>query len=502
MGDEHAAVATRASAVEVAAVIRGMSVALVASVVGGGLGFLFLVVMARMLDQGDFGLLVLAINLLATTVAMSVGGTDYAMIRYVAAADTPARKRGAMVAPLQLAIGVNVGIALAVIALAEPLSVHVFNEPEFSSIVRIVALALPFTVLAQMFSAGLSGLEFARGELARKVVEQAGRIAFGSLALLLGLGLGGAVFGMAIAAAAAAATVGYLLLRSLPPGGTTERISRRRVFGFSWPQAVANVATQAWVLVSIIILVHTTDARTVALFGAALALAQLPLLIYNAFSYRFSPVISRLWQQGDLSALDGMLKSVTRWVAMLAVPLYAVAIALPASLLQIYGPGYDEAAGALAILTIATLVNSLAGPVERALIMTGRARLEMATNVAATIVTLGLALVVIPRFGLIGAAISALVYAILRNAAKSYLVRRTMGITALSVRLLGPIAAALLASVPVAIVGNTTSVGSSLGGTMLLGLALVGLYAILLVRLIGIPRADRRILALALRPGT
>jgi O-antigen/teichoic acid export membrane protein len=498
---ESARVATRDSAAEAASIVRGMSVALVGSVVGGGLGFLFLVVMARLLDVREFGLLVLAVNVLGTAVAVSVAGTDYTMIRNVAAAESPGRKRGAMIAPLQLALGVNLAVALAAAAFAEPLAADVLGEPGFAGVLRVLALALPFTVLAQMFSAALSGLEYARGELARKVVEQAGRIVLASLAVVVGLGVRGAVLGMALAAAVAAATVGYLLLRSLPRGGTTERISVRRVIGYSWPQAVANLATQSWVLMSMIILVHATDAQDVALFGAALALAQLPLLIYNAFSYRFSPVISRLWGRGDVDALSETLKSVTRWVAMLAIPLYAVAIALPGSLLRVYGPRYDEAAGALAIMTVATLVNALAGPVERALIMTGRARLEMATNVAATLVTLGVALVLTPLYGLTGAAVSTLVYAVLRNAAKSYFVRRTMGTTALSLALLGPVAAAVVAAAPVAVVGNVTGLGSSLVGTTLLGVAVIGLYAFVLIRLIGIPQADRRILTLAVRPG-
>ena len=73
---------------ELAAIIRGMSVALVGSVLGGGLGFVFGVVMARLLDQDDFGLLVLAVSLLSTGAAVTIAGADYAAIRHVAAART------------------------------------------------------------------------------------------------------------------------------------------------------------------------------------------------------------------------------------------------------------------------------------------------------------------------------------------------------------------------------------------------------------------------------
>jgi O-antigen/teichoic acid export membrane protein len=486
---------------ELAAIIRGMSVALLGSVLGGGLGFVYGVVMARLLDQGDFGLLILAVNLLIAGAAVTIAGADYAAIRHIAAARTAGAKRGAMVAPLRLVMILNLCVAIVVAVFAEPISRDLLGQPDFTKVLRAAALTLPLTVLAQMFSACLSGLEHARGELVRKVVEQGGRILLGVLVIAVGFGVVGATLSMAAAAAAAAVAVGYTLWRSLPRGGVTDRTSGARVvFAFAWPQAVANVATQLWVVAALVILTRSTNARTVALFGAAFAISQLPLLVYNAFTYRFSPAIARLWDRGEKGALDELLKSVTRWVAMFAVPLYAVAIALPGPLLQIYGPNYRSAATALTLMTIATLLNALAGPVERALIMTGLVRLEMATNVVATILVVGVALVLIPSYGLVGAAISVLLYTVVRNIAKTYLLYSKVRMTTLSVSLLRPLGAAALASASVATLNEFTSLGLSLLGTAVLAALLVAIYLVLLIRVVGISKTDRRTLRLAMRP--
>jgi O-antigen/teichoic acid export membrane protein len=487
---------------ELAAIIRGMSVALLGSVLGGGLGFVFAVAMARLLSQREFGLLILAINLLTAGAAVTVAGADYAAIRHVAAARTPGAKRGAMVAPIRLVMTLNVCVAATVAVFAGPISRDLLGQPDLTRVLRAAALVLPLTVLAQMFSACLSGLEYARGELVRKVVEQGGRIALGVLTLSLGFGLVGATLGMAGAAAAAAVVVGYVLWRSLPRGGTTDTTSTsaRVVFAFAWPQAVANMATQLWVVAAVVILSRSADARTVGLFGAAFAISQLPLLVYNAFTYRFSPAIARLWDRGENEALDELLKSVTRWVAIFALPLYAIAIALPGPLLQIFGSKYRPAALALAIMTIATLLNALAGPVERALIMTGRVKLEMGTNVIATVLVVGIAAVLTPRYGLVGAAVSFLLYTVVRNVAKTYLLFRTIRMTALSRSLLRPLVAATVASGLVAAIARLTSLGLSLPGTAALGILLIAVYALILLRFIGVSNADRRTLLLALRP--
>src|SRR5438094_10528860 len=117
-----------------------MSVALLGSVVGGGLGFVFGVVMARLLVQRDFGLLVLAVNLLTVGATVTIAGADYAAIRHVAAAKSPGAKRGAMAAPIGLVMRLNIVLALAVAIFAEPISRDLLGQPAFTKVLRAAAL--------------------------------------------------------------------------------------------------------------------------------------------------------------------------------------------------------------------------------------------------------------------------------------------------------------------------------------------------------------------------
>ena len=482
-----------------AAIMRGATVALLGSILGGGLGFVFLVVMARLMDQHDFGLLVLAVNFLLAGAVLALAGFDYATVRYVAAADTPGRKRGAMLTPLRLVLALNAIVALTIFVLAEPIAEHVLAQPEFTNALRALALVLPLAVAAQALSAALSGLERAQGELARKVVEQGGRIALAPVGLALGLGVAGAVLGMAAAAALAAIVVAFLLWRALPRGGKTERLPAREVVAFSWPQAVANGAGQLWELGNVVILSHYAGGRAVALYGAAIAIARLPALIYNSFAYRFSPAISRLWERGERSELGELLQSVTRLVTMFAVPLYAVAIALPAPLLLIYGSDYADAAVPLAMIAAGSLFNSLTGPVETALIMTGRVRLEMAVNVIAAMLVVAVSLVLTPRYGVEGAAGAVMVYSLVLNGLKAIVLRWRVGLQTLSSSLLGPLAAGAVVAGAAAALEPHTSLADSLPGAAVLGLGVVALYALLLVRVIGISPLDRQAIWLAVR---
>lgn len=482
-----------------AALIRGASVALLGSVLGGGFGFAFPVVMAHLLPQRSFGLLVLALNLLLAASALGTWGADYAAIRGVAAAAEPGAKRGAMRTSILVVLVLDLVAAAALALLAGPLARHVFGQPDFVWPLRALALVVPLTVLAQMFSASLSGLERASGELVRKVVEQGGRVALAPLAVAAGLGVAGAVLGMAAAAAAAVAGVAWLLLRSLPRGGKTQPPPVRSVLGFGWPQTVANGTAQLWQLANIVILGQYTNTKVVALYGAALALARLPALVYNSFSFRFSPAIARLWAAGERRQLDDLLQSVTRWVSMVAVPFYAVAVAVPAPLLLVYGRQYREGALALALICLGSLCNSLAGPVEWTLIMTGRVKLEMAANLGAAIPLLGVALWLVPAYGLTGAAVTSLLYAVAINLTKTIFVARALGLRAFSPSLLRPLAAGAGAGALAAVGEHAAGLGATLAGTVALAALVLVAYALFLFGLGGMSHGDRRALALAVR---
>jgi O-antigen/teichoic acid export membrane protein len=489
-----------AHGVALAGIVRGMAVALAGSVLGGGLGFLFLVVMAHVMTQHGFGLLVLAVNILALGSALGIAGADYATIRYVAAATDPGRKRGAMLTPLALVVAFNVLVALVLFAVAEPLAVDVLHEPSMTTPLRVLAPVLPLTVTAMMLSAAISGLEQARGELARKVVEQGGRIVFSPLLYVAGLGVAGAVGGMAAAAALAVAAVGLVLWRELPRGGRTEWLEPRTVISFAWPQTLANVSGQLWLNAAVIALARFEGAGAVALWGAAIAIARLPALVYNAFTFRFAPTISRLWESEQLDELARLLKSVTRWVAIMAVPLYAVAITLAHPLLHVYGAKYGGGATVLVLIAVAVLVDSLAGPNDRALIMTGRVKLEMAANVSTAIVMTGVSIALTAVWGLTGAAAGLIAYNILVNGIKALLVRRTLHMNSFSAGMIGPLAAAAVAGAITLGVQHVAGLGSSLLATAGLAVLLIALYAIVLVRVIGISDVDRRALRLAARP--
>jgi O-antigen/teichoic acid export membrane protein len=103
------------------------------------------------------------------------------------------------------------------------------------------------------------------------------------------------------------------------------------------------------------------------------------------------------------------------------MPLFLVLFLYPEYVLSLlFGPDYVPAAPALRILAIGFILEALPGPNAATLIALGESRFLMWANVAATCVSLALNIVLIPKLGIIGAAIASAVsltiFSIIRGA--------------------------------------------------------------------------------------
>ena len=99
----------------------------------------------------------------------------------------------------------------------------------------------------------------------------------------------------------------------------------------------------------------------------------------------------------------------TRWVITACTPIAVTVIVLRAEILGLYGATFVAGTGPLIVLAITNLIVGGLGLTPYALAMGGRSRLFLINNLCAAAVNILLGLVLIPRMGLMGAAIAVLV---------------------------------------------------------------------------------------------
>jgi O-antigen/teichoic acid export membrane protein len=98
----------------------------------------------------------------------------------------------------------------------------------------------------------------------------------------------------------------------------------------------------------------------------------------------------------------------TRWVASAAAPIAVTLFALRPRLLSLYGSGYAGGATAMGLLIAGHLINAVMGLTPYVVVMSGRSSLFFWDNLGAAVLNLILSLLLVPRYGVTGAAIASL----------------------------------------------------------------------------------------------
>lgn len=181
----------------------------------------------------------------------------------------------------------------------------------------------------------------------------------------------------------------------------------RELLRFAFPQGLSELLNLLLARADILMIAHCFPAEPelVAAYAVASLLAGLVKKVRQGFDTSFAPELSRLIKAGDPIALDAAYAQVARWVLTLWIALGALLGLAAPLLLSLFGPAYAEHWELVPVLIAGRLVSAAAGPVQMALLMIGRARLELLNNAAINALDFAANALLIPRLGIVGAAL-------------------------------------------------------------------------------------------------
>ena len=142
------------------------------------------------------------------------------------------------------------------------------------------------------------------------------------------------------------------------------------------------------------------------IYGPVAVLAPLFGVGLGALNGAFAPLIAKKHADGDMMGLQELYRVVTRWAVILAIPPVAIALASPMSLLSPWPGATAEAASALQIAALGQLLCTAVGSVNYLLIMCGRQRDTLYNALPAVGLNLVASLLLIPKYGVVGAALA------------------------------------------------------------------------------------------------
>jgi O-antigen/teichoic acid export membrane protein len=428
---------------------------------------LFLLAAGRLFGAAAFGAYAIAlatVELIVSAGSLGTKKTLFQLIEQDRAGPSPAHR---LIDLALLVGGASLALALVVVAVALLLPSTLLSPATAAALVMMAPMAAGQALL-DLFLAATRWKQAIRHEvLARSVVEPWALLAGGALAWWLGWRAEGLAIGYACGTLAALAYAVLAARRALGGLGLWRYRPAGAGFAGILRGSLSNASTD---------LVNALYMRA-DLYLVGLLLGEAPAGLYNmarqvvaplrqvrqSFDGLLIPLVARSLATRGAGASSEALASATRLILILQLPYLLAVVVVGKPLLDWLGPGFEIAFGAMAILAIAETIQS-AFSIGDLVFVYLRPGLGLKLTGISIAVGIGAALLLIPAFGIAGAAVSVLAAHGVRAAGRSSLLRSRFDFSAGLAHQSGPIAAAAVAAAIGVAVGSppALSLGASL----------------------------------------
>jgi O-antigen/teichoic acid export membrane protein len=369
------------------------------------------VLVARQLGAAGFGAWVVAFSVAQTLAALGLVGADWIILRqgsyYHSVADV-ARLRRTIQLALIMTSTASLLLGAVTLVLAPVIARVFFDSPAMGPLLRLAGVLVPVMAMGQIMLFGTQAFKQMRDVATiRNILAPLARLAFVGLALAAIGSTYSAFVGLVAAEVGVSVAATIALQRRISILGPTEPIEHRGLIRFALPVWGNRLSEVSRTQLFPIFLGSLTSLEASAVFVAAKRLAQIPGSVINSMNQVYSPMASALYLQGNRQELRTLFTSIAKWSFTLGLPIFLLLAIFPAEIMSLFGQEFRTGATALVLLAVGMLFQFGTGPVTVTLVVIGRPRLALIDYLAVIATEVGLALWLIPRYGVVGAAIAA-----------------------------------------------------------------------------------------------
>ena len=414
-------------------VILGSLAGLVVKVLAAVSLFAVNVVVTRTVGPSQAGLFFLAFTLVTILATVGRSGLDQAIVRFVAkdrACSGGSALHNIYCKATVWAFAFTAVLAALVYNSAGWINQSVFSLSGFEDVLKVAVVAAPFMALYIVQAQALQGLK----QVSKSMFVASVSLPVIILTCVLASGHSQATdiaIYFIIAAAVSALIGGYLWFQSAPkvcqPQPFASSVLRRACMPL-WTVAIVHQVIQ-WS--SQLILGIGEDAESVAFFATAQRTAMLTSFILFAVNTIVAPKFAAMHATGDMEGIKRTALLSVRIMLLVSVPVTLFILLFPEWLMSMFGDAFTAAATALMILTIGQFVNIATGSVGYLLSMTGNETKVRDNVVISGILSVALGIILIPHFGVIGAAIAYACGVASQNLLGVYQVKKYLGFNTL-----------------------------------------------------------------------
>lgn len=469
-------------------IAKGAGIGFFGTFAGMALGYFSRMIIARWLGPSDYGLISLGFAVMTLAATLSMSGLEAGIKRHIPfykGQGDWGKVKGTIFSALRISFSISLILTVLFFVFADWISINIFHEPRLTPVLKIFSISIPFLVLAKNFIATTVGFQDLRyrvyvNDLFQNVAKFVMIIAF----LALGFGVTGAAWGWVLAVIFMPFLAFYFLEKevfSIRNRDIEPKPTDKELLKFSFPLIFAGLAGLVMSWTDTMMLGYFSTASEVGIYNAVLPTARLLRIFLGSVGGIFMPVISELYSRNAMEDLRATYSAVTKWIFSLVFPAFLLMVLFSEWIIRIlFGPEFIAGATALSILAFGFLILCIVGPTGQILQAYGKTKIILACSFIGAAINFGLNYLLIPLYGVNGAAIATGTSIATINIIHLLLVYRIGKMHPFKIIYLKPFFASILA-VSIMYILTKYVVGVSIFSLFVMFIGFLGLYFFLLL---------------------
>jgi O-antigen/teichoic acid export membrane protein len=387
-----------------------VGITFLASVVSLPLGFIITILLARYLGADDLGLYRMTSTIYGIAMLVAAIGIPATMIKYVAEYKNDRTKINQIVSSgVITSLFLGIGF-IALFYVSSGLFAEIFNMPELSGLLKILSPVFPFALVGGALLGLLNGLREMKKYAVASIIQSVLMVIVTVALIYYGFGVTGAVIGIVLSSVGNCLFLIFVsrkyfeitLEEYIPTTKKTLRFGAQ-IFGAN---AINMINYQA----DILLIGYFLTATDVGYYAVAVGLSRFFWIIPQAIQTISYPATSEYWSNNNHSALQTMIDKGMKYTACILLPIgLGVGFFAKDIVTLIFGDSFVHSVLPLQILIIGTVILGIFKSIGGSLSGVGRPDLSFKAHIVGAITNVILNVLLIPYFGISGAAIATLV---------------------------------------------------------------------------------------------
>jgi len=403
-------------------VAKGAGIVFSGMIAGNLLGMVNQILLGRFLGPENYGLFNLALSVVMIASSISVFGFFGSLARFIPyhlKRNEAETVKSVIDFSSVFVLSIGFIFAAFLYIFSGKIAVSIFHEPRLEQALKIFSVGVPVFGMQSVMRGIFRGFKAVKYDaLIFNIIDRIAKITFFLISLAFIYKLYGALIAFTAGVLSTVIVSFWLIRRRVFPDYHKFRRTpvARELLSFSWPLALTGFSFLFVSKTDKIMLGYFMTSQDVGIYMPALVLSNLLIFVATAFKYIFLPVVSEFFTRNDISGLGKLYKSTSKWIFMVVLPLFLLILLFPKEILTIlYGSEYVGGYIALVILSLGIAMNDFAGTAGNILVGGGHTKLNLACEIIAAVTNVLLNIILIPLYGIAGAAIATGISYITRN---------------------------------------------------------------------------------------